>query len=64
MPVSSATVFLKQKEEAWQQMLAHDQSSSPKKQKEDIVEFLCNNLNGVQKKNQIPHFNLRYRHKS
>ena len=27
---SSGTVFLKQKEEDWQQMLVHDQSSSPK----------------------------------
>ena len=31
--VRSATVFLKQKEEDWQQMLAQGESSSPKKEK-------------------------------
>ena len=31
--VSSVAVFLKQKEEDWQQMLAQSQSSSPKKGK-------------------------------
>ena len=33
MDVSSGTVFLKQKGEDWQQMLAQGQSSSPKKKK-------------------------------
>ena len=34
--VSSATTFLKQKEEDWQQMLAQGQSPSPKRKEEEI----------------------------
>lgn len=33
MDISSGTVFLGQREEDWQQMLAQGQSSSPKKKK-------------------------------
>ena len=33
--ISSATIFLKQKQEDWQQMLAQGQSSSPKKTKKE-----------------------------
>ena len=36
--VSSATIFLKQKEEDWQQTLAQGQSSSPKKKKAEELE--------------------------
>ena len=35
--VSSATVFLKQKEEDWQKMLAQGQPSSPKKKKKHLI---------------------------
>ena len=34
--VSSATIFLKQKEEDWQQMLAQSQSASPKEKKKEV----------------------------
>ena len=37
MNVSSGTIFLKQKEENWQQMLAQGQSSSPKTNKKKEV---------------------------
>ena len=45
--VSSVTVFLKQKEEDWQQMLAQGQSSSHTQKKPEVKFFKKNNHNYV-----------------
>ena len=42
MDVSSVTVFLRQKEEDWQQMLAQGQSSSTKKKKKKVTKTQSN----------------------
>ena len=44
MDVSSATIFPKQKEEDWQQMLAQGQSSSQKRQKSKKENSRTNDL--------------------
>ena len=54
--VSSMTIFLKQKEESWQQMLAQGQSSSPrkkKKKKKDQVNNLTFQLKKLENKSKL-----------
>ena len=42
--ISSGTIFFKQKEEDWQQMLAWDQWSSPKKKKQNEEIYFKNHM--------------------
>ena len=56
--VSSATVFLKQKEDGWQQMLAQGQSASQKKEKEvkEVLQAKGNDIRwNVDLHKGIPH---------